>query len=196
MDLQSRGIEMNLTLPSIVCSLVFAGILAADVGRLSDTEVTDAIRTAGSGKHGLFLTDGQISGRGINVTIYTPIAWIREYARSNKIVTVADVPDSMRESVWRIDASWEVADVNGVVIRNKAKTIEVKPIRTEEYVNQQQFGFRLSLPQKAVRTQFSADDVLKVWGPAKDTEFVIVVTWERKNTRGFTVKRKHFSRLP
>jgi hypothetical protein len=142
---------------------------------------------------------------GLWLEVYTPLSWVSQQAaiatREYRQFVVA--PD-MLDPIVRVYAHPDTPDivsargaagtrsVQHVVMQNHRRSITVQPLGSEDFVVETKNAMGGSLTYTGQEVTFAFDDVLRLFS---EGEFDIIVVGTNGEKR-FTVKAKHFKRLP
>jgi hypothetical protein len=142
---------------------------------------------------------------GLWIEIYTPLSWVsQQAARATREYRQFALSPDMMEPVVRVIAHPDTPhivtgrgaagtrSVQHVVMQNHERTVTVQPLASEEVIEEVKNAMGGSLTYTGQILTFSLNDVMKL---RQEGEFDIVVVATSGEKR-YTVKRKHFERLP
>jgi hypothetical protein len=147
---------------------------------------------------------------GFTVRIYSPMTWVEQLAsnaaKEYRPFAVADVTDEMMEPVLRVIVTPDkpttltgagmagASSVEHVVLRDEAKKTTVQPASKEPFTDTASSALRDATYQGLI-AKFPLSSVRELRGSKGDGEIVVIVIGTGKE-REFTIKRKHFEKLP
>jgi len=142
---------------------------------------------------------------GLWLEVYTPLSWItQQAANATREYRPFAVAPEMLEPIVRVYAHPDTPDivtargavgtrsVQHVVMQNHRRTVTVQPLDSTDFVVEAKNAVGGSLTYTGQQVTFALDDVLKLFA---EGEFDIIVVGTSGEKR-YTVKRKHFERLP
>ena len=142
---------------------------------------------------------------GLWLEIYTPLSWVsQQAATATREYREFFVTPEMLEPVVRIYAHPDTPDVvsargaagtrsvQRVVMQNRPRTVTVQPLGSEDFVVESKNAVGGSLTYTGQQVTFALGDVQRLFA---EGEFDIIVVGTSGEKR-YTVKRKHFGRLP
>jgi hypothetical protein len=88
------------------------------------------------------------------------------------------------------------SSVEHVVLTSKDKQQVVQPLSKEPFTEDVQNAFGAKLQYTGLIATFPLDAVRELRGGKADQEFNVIVVGNGRKERQFTVKKKHFERLP
>ena len=152
-----------------------------------------------------------IGNAGFSLRVYTPTTWIAQQAadaaKAYRPFTTDDITDEMLAPILRVvvypdtptlltGAGMSAASsVEHVVLRDANKTLVVQPTTEEPFTDTLSSALR-DKAYEGVTATFPLDALATLRGAKGDQEFLIVVVGAGTKERVFTVKSKHFERLP
>jgi hypothetical protein len=174
------------------------------------------IRDAGRGLMNALsaLADEPTEGSGFWIEIYTPISWLeqlgsdaaRDYrdisfrdlepddlAASLRVTVHPDMPDRVTHRGMRLSAS-----VDRVVIRPKGRkdVRALQPLSTRTFDETAKGRHGRTASFAGVEAIFDLDAVNEMRELSREGEFDVIVIGEADREKVFSVKKKHFDRLP
>lgn len=210
----------------ICALLFFPLLADAQKAQLTDDDIAAAIAAGAKDKnkeHGLVLEDSGMKflnamaspnatgPTGFSVIVYSPTTWIEQLsadaAREYKELKLEDLTDNDKAPVLRVIVNPNVptritggstagsSSVQHVVLRGSNKKGAVQPISKDEFTTPVQNAMGAKLEYVGVRAVFPLDQLQPLRSSDKDGEFLITVVGE-KGEKNFTVKKKHFEKLP
>jgi hypothetical protein len=142
---------------------------------------------------------------GLWLEIYTPLSWVsQQAATAEREYRAFELTPEMLAPVVRVYAHPDTPDivtargaagtrsVQHVVMQNRRRSITVQPLEGEEFIEESRNAMGGSLTYRGQVVTFAFDDVLRLH---QEGEFDVVVVATSGEKR-YTVKRKHFARLP
>ena len=142
---------------------------------------------------------------GLWLEVYTPLSWVsQQAATATREYREFSVTSEMLEPVVRVYAHPDTPDVvsargaagtrsvQHVVMQNHRRTTTVQPLASEDFVVETKNAMGGSLTFTGQEVTFALEDVQRLFA---EGEFDIIVVGTSGEKR-YTVKRKHFQRLP
>lgn len=149
---------------------------------------------------------------GFSVNVYTPLTWVAQQAsdaaKEYRPFTMSDITEEMREQVLRVvvfpDTPAEVSgrgmaqsdSVQHVVIREEKRKLVVQPLTKDAFNNHVSNAMGGQADFEGVTVLFPLAGVTALRGADGNESFIITVIGSDHNEKNFTVKDKHFERLP
>ncbi len=174
------------------------------------------IRDAGRGLMNALsrMADEPTDGSGFWIEVYTPISWIEQLSSDAskdyrdlsprdlepedldavlRITVHPDMPDRVTHKGMRLSAS-----VEHVVIKPKGRKDEpaLQPIYTREFDETARGRHGRRATFAGVEAVFDLEDLARVRELARDGEFDVIIIGSGDREKTFSVKKKHFDRLP
>jgi hypothetical protein len=142
---------------------------------------------------------------GLWLEIYTPLTWIAQQA-ANATREYRDfvLTEDMVAPIVRVYAHPDTPDivsargaagtrsVQRVVMQNRRRTVTVQPLSSDDFTVEAKNAVGGSLTYSGQVVTFALDDVLRIFGEGEFDVIVVGSTGEKR----YTVKAKHFKRLP